>query len=124
MLEIAGDEREEAAWVANRICQLKRLGEPYGNNAILYRTNAQSRVLEDMLMRSGVPYKVFGGMKFYERREVRDIVAYLRVIANPSDDMSLRRIINVPKRSIGESTVNELQEHARKLEMPLFSALS
>lgn len=120
----AGDEREEAAWVADRIRQLNRQGEPLGAMAVLYRTNAQSRVLEEMLMRSGVAYKVFGGMKFYERREIRDIIAYLRVIANPADDLSLRRIINVPKRSIGDSTVAELQQHALEQEMPLFAALS
>ncbi len=120
----AGDEREEAAWVADRIRQLSRQHEPYGNMAVLYRTNAQSRVLEEMLMRSGIPYKVFGGQKFYDRREVRDIIAYLRVIVNPADDVSLRRIINVPKRSIGDSTVQELVRHARDNEMPLFSALT
>lgn len=120
----AGDEREEAAWVADRIRQLNRHGEDYGSTAVLYRTNAQSRVLEEMLMRSSIPYKVFGGQKFYERREVRDIIAYLRVIVNPADDISLRRIINVPKRAIGDSTVQELQNHARQNEMPLYSALS
>ena len=122
-LEVSGDEREEAAWVASRIRQLNRQGEPYGHTAVLYRTNAQSRVLEEMLMRSGVPYKVFGGQKFYERREIRDIVAYLRVMVNPADDLSLKRIINVPKRSIGESTVNDLQERAHQLELPMFSVL-
>ena len=110
--------------MADRIRQMNRQGEPYGHTAVLYRTNAQSRVLEEMLMRAGVPYKVFGGQKFYDRKEVRDIVAYLRVIVNPADDLSLKRIINVPRRSIGESTVNELQEHARIQEMPLFSVLS
>ena len=123
-LYVAGDEREEAAWVADRIRQLNRHGEPYGNVAVLYRTNAQSRVVEEMLMRSGIPYKVFGGMKFYDRKEVRDVIAYLRVIVNPADDVSLRRIINVPKRSIGESTVQELMNHARDNDMPLYSALS
>ena len=123
-LYCAGDEREEAAWVADRIRQLSRQGEPYGSMAILYRTNAQSRVLEDMLMRAGIPYKVFGGQKFYDRREVKDVIAYLRVIVNPADDISLRRIINVPKRSIGDSTVNELVAHARDNDMPLYSALS
>lgn len=120
----AGDEREEAAWVADRIRQMNRHGEPYGNTAVLYRTNAQSRVLEEMLMRSAIPYRVFGGLKFYDRREVRDVIAYLRVIVNPADDVSLRRIINVPKRSIGESTVQELMNHARENDMPLYSALS
>jgi len=120
----AGDEREEAAWVSDRIRQMYRHGENYGQTAILYRTNAQSRVLEEMLMRSAIPYKVFGGQKFYDRREVRDVIAYLRVLVNPADDVSLRRIINVPKRSIGDSTVQELVVHARQNEMPLYSALS
>lgn len=123
-LYCAGDEREEAAWIADRIRYMSRHGEGYGSMAILYRTNAQSRVLEDMLMRAGIPYKVFGGQKFYDRKEVKDIIAYLRVIVNPSDDISLRRIVNVPKRSIGDSTVNELVNHARENEMPLYSALS
>ncbi len=120
----AGDEREEAAWVADRIRQLNRQGAALGDMAVLYRTNAQSRVLEEMLMRAGVAYRVFGGQKFYERREIRDIIAYLRVIVNPADDLSLRRIINVPKRSIGDSTVQELQQHAHEQGMPLFAALS
>lgn len=120
----AGDEREEAAWVADRMRFLSRQGEDYGSMAVLYRTNAQSRVLEEMLMRAGIPYKVFGGQKFYDRKEVRDVVAYLRVIVNPADDVSLRRIINVPKRSIGDSTVLELVRHARENDMPLFSALA
>lgn len=120
----AGDEREEAAWVADRIRQLNRKHEKYGNIAILYRTNAQSRVLEEMLMRAGIPYKVFGGQKFYDRKEVRDVIAYLRVIVNPADDVSLKRIINVPKRAIGDSTVQELVQHARDNDMPLYSALS
>lgn len=120
----AGDEREEAAWVADRIKKLERHGEGYGHTAVLYRTNAQSRVLEEMLMRAGIPYKVFGGLRFYDRREVRDVIAYLRVIANPTDDVSLRRIINVPKRSIGDATIAELVSHAQQEQMPLFSALT
>ena len=123
-LYASDDERDEAAWVADKIRQMNRKGKPYGDMAILYRTNAQSRVLEDMLMRANVPYKVFGGLRFYDRREVRDILAYLRVIVNPSDDVSLRRIINVPKRAIGDSTVQELMNHALENEMPLYSALS
>ncbi len=118
------DERDEAAWIANTIAGLRRQGERLGDIAILYRTNAQSRVLEEMMMRSGLAYRVFGGQKFYERKEIKDILAYLRVIANPTDDISLRRIINVPKRSIGDSTVQLLSEHAEKNGMPLFNALA
>ena len=120
----AGDEREEAAWVADKVRHLVRAGESYGDVAVLYRTNAQSRVIEEMLMRAAIPYKVFGGQKFYDRKEVRDVIAYLRVIVNPADDVSLRRIINVPKRSIGDSTVQELMRHARENDMPLFSTLA
>lgn len=123
-LYCAGDEREEAAWVADRIRKMNRHGEEYGRMAVLYRTNAQSRVLEEILMRAGIPYKVFGGLRFYDRKEVRDVIAYLRVIANPTDDVSLRRIINVPKRAIGDATIAELVRHAQEQEMPLFSALT
>ena len=123
-LYCAGDEREEAAWVADRIRKMNRHGEGYGRMAVLYRTNAQSRVLEEMLMRAGIPYKVFGGLRFYDRKEVRDVIAYLRVLANRTDDVSLRRIINVPKRAIGDATIAELVNHAQEQDMPLFSALT
>ena len=120
----ATDERDEAAWIADTIRRLAGSGEKAGDSAVLYRTNAQSRVLEEMLMRAGIPYKVFGGQKFYERKEIKDIIAYLRVIANPADDISLRRIINIPRRSIGDSTVQELLNHAEAQGMPLYSAMS
>ncbi len=119
----AGDEREEAAWICERIRQLHRQDVPYAETAILYRMHAQSRVLEEMLMRAGIPYRVFGGTRFYDRKEVRDALAYLRVMANPSDDVSLARIINTPKRSIGDSTVTLLTDYARQEGFPLFSAL-
>ncbi len=119
----AEDERDEAAWIADRIRSLTRAGDKMGDFAVLYRTNAQARVLEDTLVRAGIPYMVFGGQKFYERKEIKDIIAYLRVIANPSDDISLLRIINTPRRSIGDSTVQELTRHAAENEMPLYSAL-
>ncbi len=121
---VGGDDRDEAAWVADRLKQLSRKGEGYGNAAVLYRNNTQSRVIEEILMRSGIPYKIFGGLKFYDRKEVRDVIAYLRVIVNPADDISVRRIINVPKRAIGDATVQELINHARENDMPLYSALS
>lgn len=120
----AGDEREEAAWIADQINALRRAGHSIGDMAVLYRTNAQSRVPEEMLMKAGIPYKIFGGQKFYERKEIKDIIAYLRVLANASDDISLRRIINVPKRAIGDSTVQELADHAQKNDMPLYSAMA
>ncbi len=120
----AEDERDEAAWIADNIRNLSRAGEKMGGMAILYRTNAQSRVLEETLMRSGIPYKVFGGQKFYDRKEIKDIIAYLRIIVNPTDDISLRRILNVPRRAIGDSTVQELTDHAARNGIPLYSALS
>mgnify|MGYP002623383283 FL=1 len=120
----ACDEKEEAAWIADVIKQDHKDGEKYGSFAVLYRANAQSRALEEMLMRASIPYMVFGGQKFYERKEIRDITAYLRVLANPSDDLSLRRIINVPRRSIGDSTVQMLDEHAQAQNMPLYAALT
>lgn len=119
----AGDEREEAAWICDRMQQMKLGGMSYGDMSILYRSNAQSRVLEDMLVRAGIPYRVYGGLRFYDRKEVKDIVAYLRCIVNPSDDVSLRRIINQPKRSIGDSTISELIRYASEKEMPLYSSL-
>ena len=119
----AGDEREEAAWICDRMQQMKIGGHDYGEMAVLYRSNAQSRVIEDMLVRAGIPYRVYGGLRFYDRKEVKDIVAYLRCIVNPSDDVSLRRIINQPKRSIGESTITELVRYATEEDMPLYSAL-
>ena len=123
-LYCAMDERDESAWMADHIQEEKERTGSYGNIAILYRTNAQSRVPEEMLMKAGIPYKVFGGQKFYERKEVKDILAYLRVIVNPADEVSLTRIINVPKRAIGDSTVQQLQQHALAQDIPLFAALS
>ena len=120
----AGDEREEAAWVCDRMQQMNLQGKNYGDMAILYRSNAQSRVLEEMLVRAGIPYRIYGGLRFYDRKEVKDIVAYLRCIVNPSDDVSLKRIINQPKRSIGDSTIAELVRYAAEKEMPLYSALA
>ncbi len=119
----AGDEREEAAWICDRIQQLELSENKYGEIAVLYRNNAQSRVIEEMLLRAGIPYRVFGGLRFYDRKEVRDIIAYLRVIINPADNVSLLRIINQPKRSIGDSTINELVSYAQENDIPLFSSV-
>ena len=120
----AGDEREEAAWICERVRKLRQADVPYGQIAVLYRTHAQSRVIEEMLTRAGIPYKIFGGTRFYDRKEIRDALAYLRVLVNPADDVSLTRIINTPKRSIGDSTVAALQEKAREEEIPLYSVLN
>ena len=123
-LYAAADERDEAAWICQRIRQLQRGGTPYGSIAILYRMHALSRVLEETLMRAGIPYHVYGGTRFYDRREVRDVLAYLRVIQNPADDISLSRIINVPKRAIGDSTVEQLTQYARQNNMSLYAAVA
>ena len=118
----AGDEREEAAWICQQIRELKSRGEELGRFAVLYRTNAQSRVIEESFVQAGIRYRMYGGLKFYDRKEVKDILAYLRVMVNPADDISVRRIINVPKRAIGDTTVNELARHAAQEEMPLLTA--
>ena len=118
----AGDEREEAAWICQQIRELKSRGEELGRFAVLYRTNAQSRVIEESFVQAGIRYRMYGGLKFYDRKEVKDILAYLRVLVNPADDISVRRIINVPKRAIGDTTVNELARHAAQEEMPLLTA--
>ena len=120
----AADEHDESMWIASKIRSLPAEGYGYGQTAILYRTNAQSRVPEEMLMKSGIPYRVFGGQKFYERKEIKDILAYLRVIVNPTDDISLLRIINVPRRSIGDTTVQAIQEYAAENNMSIFETLN
>ncbi|MFZ0665267.1 MAG: UvrD-helicase domain-containing protein [Acidimicrobiales bacterium] len=110
----AEDERDEALWVASEIGRLHSAETlPYGDVAVFYRTNAQSRVLEEELVREGVPYKVVGGTRFYDRREVRDVLAYLKVLLNPSDEISCRRIVNVPKRGVGDTSVDRMASWAR-----------
>src|SRR6202042_2826171 len=100
---VADNEHDEAAFVAEEVDRLndEGLAAP-GQVAVFYRTNAQSRVFEEVFIRSGLPYKVVGGVRFYERREVRDLLAYLRLIANPEDEVSLRRVLNTPRRGIGD----------------------
>ena len=117
------DERDEAAFIAAMTRKLIAHGARAGDVAVLYRTNAQSRVLEEAFVRGGIPYHVYGGQKFYERREVKDLIAYMRALVNPDDDVSLRRIINEPKRGIGETTVETLQSYASSAEMSLMSAV-
>lgn len=103
----ASTEYDEAKFIATSIKQYQKENGNFGDCAILYRTNAQSRVIEEMLMREAVPYRVLAGLRFYDRKEIKDVVAYLRIIHNPNDDMSLRRIINEPKRGIGGATVEK-----------------
>ena len=117
------DERDEAAFIAAMTRKLIAHGARAGDVAVLYRTNAQSRVLEEAFVRGGIPYHVYGGQKFYERKEVKDLIAYMRALVNPDDDVSLRRIINEPKRGIGETTVEALQSYAADAEMSLMSAV-
>ena len=117
------DERDEANFIASMARKIVQSGENAGNVAVLYRTNAQSRVLEEAFVRGGTPYRVYGGQRFYERKEVKDLIAYLRVLVNPDDDVSARRVINAPKRGIGEATIDKLAAYAEENEMPLMSAV-
>ncbi len=120
----AQDEREEAWYTASVIKKEVEDGtRKYGDFAILYRLNAQSRVFEDAFMKTGVPYKIIGGHKFYDRKEIKDIIAYLRVIHNPHDDISLKRIINVPKRGIGKTTLDKAEQLAISNEASIYSIL-
>jgi ATP-dependent DNA helicase UvrD/PcrA len=117
-------EEEEAQWVVNEIDNLVRNKEvKAGDCAIMFRTNAQSRVLEEAFIRYGMPYRLVAGTRFYERREVKDIIAYLRLIQNPHDTVSLRRIINVPQRGIGERSLDELSRWAQKQGVNEYKAL-
>ncbi|MBX6395761.1 MAG: UvrD-helicase domain-containing protein, partial [Alicyclobacillaceae bacterium] len=117
------DEQGEAYFVIDEIRRHVEAGGRYGDIAILYRTNAQSRVLEEALMKSSIPYGVVGGLKFYERKEIKDILAYLRVLANPRDNFSTERILNVPKRGIGEGTVTKAAAFAAARGLSLYEAL-
>src|SRR5712691_10260354 len=109
----AWDENEESAFVAQKIRALRGEGRDYRDVAVFYRTNAQSRVLEDALRRAGIPYLIVGGVRFYERREIRDLVAYLRLISNPLDDVAFRRAVAAPARGIGKATLDRLADAAR-----------
>jgi DNA helicase-2/ATP-dependent DNA helicase PcrA len=124
-LVAALDERDEADWVLEEI-KARRNQENRGLSefAVLYRTNAQSRALEDSLRREAVPYRLVGSVRFYDRREIRDLMAYLKLIANPSDEEAFRRAITVPKRGIGDTTIDTLAARARELSVPLFDAAS
>lgn len=116
-------EQDEALYVIQQIQQ--QMGDnhyQYGDFAILYRTNAQSRVMEENLLKANVPYKIVGGHKFYDRKEIKDILAYMRLIANPKDDMSFQRVINVPKRGIGPGTIEKLQNFADEQNCSLLEA--
>lgn len=121
----ADTDKGEASFIAQEAVRQKTLfNVPYGDIAVLYRTNAQSRALEEGFMHAGVPYTMVGGLKFYDRKEIKDILAYLRVIFNPEDAISLMRIINVPKRSLGAVTMGKLAQFAEMYGMTLFDAVS
>ncbi|MEX3516711.1 DNA helicase PcrA [Corynebacterium camporealensis] len=120
---VADNEHDEARFIASEIDSLADQGVSYSDMAIMYRTNNASRALEDIFVRSGIPYKVVGGTRFYERREIRDMVAYLRIIDNPDDTVSLRRIINVPKRAIGDKAQSQIALHAENYGISFGKAL-
>lgn len=119
------NEHEEALYTAREIQRLiSDEDRKYKDFAVLYRINAQSRVLEEMLMREGIPYKIVGGQKFYDRKEIKDIIAYMRLVQNPGDNVSLKRVINVPKRGIGDATVDNAEELAHQSGVSLFTIIS
>ncbi|MBD0307070.1 MAG: DNA helicase PcrA [Microcoleus sp. T1-bin1] len=123
----ADNELDEAEFVAGQIHSLKRQNSEYENGsnfAILYRTNAQSRSFEEALMRLDIAYNIVGGLKFYDRKEIKDILAYLRAVANPDDSVSLTRIINTPRRGIGDTTLSKIEDAATQLGIPLWEILS
>jgi DNA helicase-2/ATP-dependent DNA helicase PcrA len=121
---VADNEHDEAAFVAQEVDRLADAGEATpGQVAVFYRTNAQSRVFEDIFIRVGLPYRVVGGVRFYERREVRDLLAYLRLISNPADEVSLRRVLNVPKRGIGDRAEEYVSAYAQRKRSSFAEAL-
>lgn len=121
----AYSDSDEGDFVATQINKIKEEeNKSYKDFAILYRTNAQSRIFEESLRRKAIPYKILGGTRFYDRKEIKDMISYLKVLVNPTDSISLRRIINVPKRGIGDATVNKVVDFADDYELPLWDALS
>jgi DNA helicase-2/ATP-dependent DNA helicase PcrA len=119
----ADSEHEEGYFVVNEINKNRSAGKSYSHHAILYRTNAQSRVIEETLIKSDIPYTIVGGVKFYDRKEIKDILAYLRLISNPDDDISLGRVVNVPKRGIGGTTMDKIAEMAGRRGISLYAML-
>ncbi|CAB3394810.1 DNA helicase PcrA [Kyrpidia spormannii] len=119
----AMDEQGEAYFVVEEIRNHVEQGGRYGDVAVLYRTNAQSRVLEEMMMKASIPYVMVGGVKFYERKEIKDLLAYLRILVNPRDDFSTERVVNVPKRGIGEGTLMKAAAFAARRNLSLYEAL-
>src|SRR5579859_5908470 len=125
ILHAATDEEHEASYAAHEVMRLLTLGEVEKRSdiAVMYRTNAQSRAIEEQFLRANIPYKVIGSRKFYERKEIKDMLAYLRLLANPHDDLSLQRIINVPNRKIGPKTFGELERWSNERHIALYDAI-
>ena len=119
---MASDERDEGRWIAGEIEKRCADGVSYNNMAVFYRTNAQSRMLEDMLLRAGVPYRIVGGTRFFDRAEIRDVMAYLTLVVNPADDIAAKRVVNVPRRGIGKATIERIDQFGRELNMPFLTA--
>ncbi|MEY8562612.1 UvrD-helicase domain-containing protein [Eggerthellaceae bacterium 3-80] len=119
---VASDERDEGRWIAGEIEKLRRADYSYNQMAVFYRTNAQSRTLEDMFLRAGVPYRIVGGVRFFDRAEIRDVMAYLTLVINPADDISAKRVINVPRRGIGKSTIEHIDALAREMNLTFMDA--
>ncbi len=119
---VAADERDEGRWIAGEMEKLHEGGRGYSQMALFYRTNAQSRVLEDMLLRAGVPYRIVGGTKFFDRAEIRHVMAYLSLVENPADDVAFERVVNVPRRGIGATTVDKIRSYSGQLGIPFSAA--
>lgn len=119
---MATDERDEGRWIAGEIERRHAGGMSYDDMAVFYRTNAQSRMLEDMMLRAGVPYRIVGGTRFFDRAEIRDVMAYLTLVVNGADDLAAKRVINVPRRGIGKTTVERIDQFARDLNLPFLDA--
>jgi DNA helicase-2/ATP-dependent DNA helicase PcrA len=120
----AEDEHDEAAWAVHEMRRMHGDGRRWGDIALFYRANAQSRVVEEELVKQGVPYKVVGGTKFYDRREIKDVIAYLKAVTNPSDEVAVKRIINVPKRGVGDTSVAKLDAYATRTGVAFFETLT
>ncbi|MBR3689921.1 MAG: ATP-binding domain-containing protein, partial [Eggerthellaceae bacterium] len=119
---MATDERDEGRWIAGEIEKRHARGLGYDDIAVFYRTNAQSRMLEDMLLRAGVPYRIVGGTRFFDRAEIRDVMAYLTLVVNGNDDMAAKRVINVPRRGIGKTTIERIDQFSREMDMCFMDA--
>ncbi len=118
----AADERDEGRWIGSEIEKLHDRGTSYDDVAVFYRINAQSRILEDMFLRAGVPYKIVGGTRFFDRAEIRDVMAYLKLVVNPNDDVSALRVVNTPRRGVGTTSIRKIQQYAAEEGISFFAA--